>query len=121
MPTNNYPGIGYTTYGRDWNYFQKITVTTTTFGGDSVDGYQPTIIIPFMTQSVMFLNLTASGTSGSVVEFSFNGTQVHGELDPKNASIGLSFDNRVVSKVWFRVQAGSTGPISVSVQAWSTR
>ena len=119
MPTNNYPGIGYTTYGRDLNFFQKVAVSSTTFGGGSVDGYQPDIIIPFQSQSVMFLNLGSGGTN--VVEFSFNGTTVHGELNPTNASVGLTFDNRVVSKIWFRVQSGSTGTITVSVQAWSVR
>jgi hypothetical protein len=113
MTTNNYPGIGYTTAGRDFNFFQKISVTATTFGGGSVDGYQPDTIITFPTQGVMMLN-----EGSGVVEFSFNGTTVHGELNSANASIGLSFDNRIVSKVWLRVQSGSTGPITIAIYAW---
>lgn len=116
MPTNNYPGIGYTNQGRDYNFFQKLAVTSTTFGGGSVDGYQPDMVITFPTQSVMMLNM---GTG--VIEYSFNGNTVHGELNSANASAGLSFDSRVVSCIWFRVQTGSTGPITVGVHAWGTR
>ena len=116
MSNNNFHGIGYTTQGRDFNFFQKISVTATTFGGDSIDGYQPTVIVTFPTQGIQFLNL---GTG--IVEYSFNGYTLHGELDSTKPSAGLTFDNRVVSKVWFRVQGGSTGPIQVSVQAWGTR
>lgn len=112
--TNNFPNIGYTSYGYDHNFFQKISVTATTFGGGSVTGVQPDVIITFTTQGIQLLNL---GTG--VVEFSFNGNTVHGELNSANPSVGLTFDNRVVSKIWFRVQAGSTGPITVSVNAWS--
>ena len=115
MPTNNFPGIGYTNLGYDRNFFQKISVSATTFGGGSVDGYQPDMIIRFNTSSVMFLNL-GTGT----LEFSFNGNTVHGELSSANPSAGLVFDNRAISKIWFRVQTGSTAPIAVAVYAWST-
>lgn len=108
-------GIGYTTNGIDWNYFQKVSVTATTFGGSSGTGQVPDCIIWFTTSGLQFLNL-----GSGVVEYSFNGTTVHGELNSANATAGLSFDNRVVSKIWFRVQSGSSGPIVVSVQAWAT-
>jgi|SRR5271166_3978285 len=115
--TNNYPGIGYTTYGFDYNFFQKIAVSATTFGGSSIDGYQPDTICPFTTQTVMFVNL-GSGT----VEYSFNGNTVHGELNSANVNtVALTFQNRVISKIWFRVQTGSSGTINVSVQAWASR
>jgi hypothetical protein len=114
MPTNNFPGIGYTKLGYERNFFQIVAVTATTFGGGSVDGYQPDLIITFNTQGIQFLNL---GTG--IVEFSFNGNTVHGQLNSADLSSGLTFDNRVVSKVWLRVKAGSSGPINVSVNAWS--
>jgi hypothetical protein len=114
---NNYPGIGYTTFGIDHNFFTKVSVSTTTFGGDSVDGYQPSTIILFQPQTVIFTNL-GTGT----VEYSMNGTTVHGELNSANVNTScLTFQNRVISKIWFRVQSGSSGPIIVSVQAWATR
>jgi hypothetical protein len=114
--TNNYPGIGYKTQGRDYNFYQKIPVTATTFGGSSVDGYQPDTIITFSTQSVMFLN-EGAGT----VEVSFNGVTVHDTLSSTNASAGIVYDNRVISMIWLRVQAGSSGPINVSIRAWGIR
>lgn len=116
MTTNNFPGIGYKSRGRDFNFFQKLATTATTFGGGSADGYQPDMIIPFTTSGILMLN-----EGSGAVEFSLNGTTVHGELDSAGASKGLSFDNRVMSLIWFRVKSGSSGPITISVQAWSVQ
>jgi len=99
------------TYGRDYNFFKKQQVTSSTFQ-DTAD-----LVITFPTQSLMLLNENASG----VVEYSFNGNTVHGELDPTLPSKGVAFDNRVVSQMWFRVKSGSSGPITVRVDAWGTR
>lgn len=99
------------TYGRDFNFFQKLSVTVTGAFNTDCD-----MVITFPTQAIMMLNLGAG-----VVEYSFNGNTVHGELNSSNPSAGMAFDNRVVSKIWFRVQTGSTAPIEVSVQAWATR
>lgn len=106
--------INFTTNGKDYNFFQKVSVTSTTFG--VVDGYTPDVFITFPTQSIMMLN---EGTG--VVEFSFNGGNLHGELDSTKASAGLTFDNRVVSKIFLRIKSGSSGPIVVSLYAWGTR
>src|SRR5271169_6796204 len=111
--TNNFPGLGYVERGRDFNFFQKVSVSATTFGGGSVDGYQPDILIKFPTQSIILLNEASSGT----IEYSFNGFTVHGQLDGSNTlpTKMLKFDNRVVSLIWFR----TTGATQiVSVQAW---
>jgi len=117
MTTNVYPGIGKITNGRDYNFYQKVSVVATDFGLNAVDGQQPDIIIPFPTQTVMFLN----EDSTNVVEYSFNGNTVHGELDPSKPSKGLTFDNRSLSLVWFRVKSGSTSPVVIRIDAWSTR
>lgn len=116
MSSNNFPGVGYKTVGKDFNFFQKIDVSATTFGGNSVSGKQPDIVITFSTQGLFFLN-EGTGT----VEYSFNGSTVHGELNSANASKSLSFDNRVVSLIWLRIKSGSSGPITIRVDAWSTR
>lgn len=117
MPTNNYPGIGKKTQGKDFNYFQKFTVVATDFGSESIDGYQPDAIITFSTQAIMMLNEETAG----VVEYSFNGTTVHGELDGAGSTKGLAFDNRVVSTIWLRIKSGSSAPIVVSIHAWGIR
>jgi hypothetical protein len=114
MPTNNYPGIGYKTQGKDYDLYQEFSVTATTFGGSSVSGTQPDYIITFKTQGVMFLNL-----GSGAVEVSFNGNTVHAVLDSTNASAGLTFDSRVVTMIWFRVKSGSSGPIKISLAAWA--
>ncbi len=101
-------------YGQSFDFYQKVSVSNTTFGVP--DGYKYDILIPFSTYGVQFLNL-----GSGIVEYSFNGFDIHGELNPANPSAGLTFDNRVVSKIWFRVQTGSSGPIQISVQAWGIR
>jgi hypothetical protein len=102
--------LGAITWGRDWNFFQKVVVTADGYFNASCD-----IVIPFTTQAVMMLNL-----GSGVVEMSFNGNTVHGELNSANPSAGMAWDNRVISKIWLRVQAGSSAPITVSVMAWPT-
>ena len=127
MPNNNFPGTGSVTLGYDRNYFQKLSVTATAFGGNNdgslyVPGPQPDMIIPFNTGGVIMTNLALTGVwaAGSVVEYSFNGQVVHGELGSSTQNISLSFLGRPVAKIWFRLQSDSAGPVSVSVQAWST-
>lgn len=125
MPSNNFPNIGKLTYGYAHNYFNKIEVTWTDFGGGAVDGYQPDMIINLLepTQTVIFNNVstltTATGTQ--VLEYSFDGNTVHGELASNNFNVREVFENRVISTIWFRIQTGSSGPITVSVEAWGVR
>lgn len=112
------------TYGKDFNFYKEVSVSSAVFGGDTApdgysatDGYDCNAIITFSTQGVMFLN--QGSTSAQVVEVSFNGNTVHDVLDPSQPSKGITYDNRVVSKIWFRVKSGSTGPITVSIRAWA--
>jgi len=99
------------TTGRDHNFFQKVSVSQ----GGTAFATNADIIITFTSQEVMFVNL-GTGT----VEYSFNGFNVHGELNSANVTANLTFENRVIAKIWFRVQTGSSGPITVSVQAWGS-
>lgn len=117
MVTNNFPGVKYISIGKDYNFFQSASISATTFGGGSVDGYQPDMLITFSTHGVMFTNETA----GQVVEYSFNGRTVHGQLDGATTSTtrSLTFQNRAVSLIWFRLKSGSAGPATVTVTAWA--
>lgn len=117
MSLNRFPGFKKNTKGRDYNFFEKIDVNWAEFGENSVDGEQPDMVITFPTQSIMLLNEADAG----IVEYSFNGNTIHGELDAEKASKGLVFDNRVASPIWFRLKSGSTGPITIRVDAWGTR
>ena len=112
MSTNNFPGVVYA-IGQSFNFFQKVSVTATTFGGTTSNGQQPDMIILFPTQGCLFLN-----EGVGVLEISLNGTDVHFEMDSTKSTAGFAFDGRIITKIWARVQAGSTGPIIFSVQAW---
>lgn len=119
MTTNNFPGIKYKTIGKDFNFFQSASISATSFGGESLDGYQPDMIITFPTNGIMF----TAETAGQVVEYSFNGQTVHGVLDGATTSTTrvVKFDNRTVSLIWFRLKSGSAGPATVTVTAWGTK
>ena len=112
--TNVFPGVGYVNFGKDHNFFQRKTISTSSFGGASVDGYQPDMFITFSTQYVIMI----SESTGAVLEYSFNGSTVHGELNGTAASPyqKIEMPYRVVSKIWFRVKSG--GNTTVTVQAW---
>lgn len=117
MPFTNTPKRG-----PSFDYCKRVTVTSPLFGGDDgytiADGYEPNVVIPFSTQGFLIL----LETSGSIVEFSFNGTDLHGRLD-STITNGVAqiyhYANRVNSFIWFRIVSGSS-PI-VQVQAWSIR
>ncbi len=113
------------TTGRDYNFFQKKIVTGTNFGSTVLDGYQANdgyycdLFITFPTTGVIF-HTEATGTN--TIEYSFNGHTVHGELVPATATddgrTTLTFLNRKITAIWFRIKSGSSGPITVSVEAW---
>ena len=125
MPTNNFPFVPKKTFGHAHDYFQKVAVNWTVFGANAVDGYQPDLVInlPEPTYTVIFTNLSTptAPVTTSVVEYSFDGNTVHGQLGNHINNLSLTFQNRVISCIWFRVQSGSTGPINVSVEAWGVR
>lgn len=119
MTTNNFPNIGFITHGRDFNFFQSTSITATVFGASTVDGYQPDMVITFPSYGLIFTN----ETSGQVVEYSFNGTTVHGQLDGTTTSTTriMTFLNRQISCIWFRLKSGSAGPATITVTAWGIR
>lgn len=102
----SYPNINKNTKGRDYNFFERVDVSSATFGE------HPDLVVTFPTSGVLFLN-----EGDGVVEFSFNGNTVHGSLNSSDASKGIIYDNRVVSTIWFRYVSG-TSPITVRVEAW---
>lgn len=100
----------------NFNYFKKINVNWSDFGGsgNTFGKQNAEMFISFITQGLMFLNETSG-----IVQYSFNGEDVHGELAYGTPTQGMVFDNRAVGLIWFRLKPGSSGPITVSVQAWS--
>lgn len=114
-----YPGIKKVGLSKT-DFFTTLAVNWAQFGAPDgytvIDGYGPDLIIPFTTVGLSFINEGA--TSTKAVEYSFDGVNVHGDLIPTTASATLLFTNRVVSLIWFRLKSGSTGPVSVRVEAW---
>ena len=88
-----------------FNYFSVV----------SVDGYafptNPQVDFTFNSQGFSLLN---RGTK--IIQYSFNGSTLHGDLNPGDASAGLVYDARVESKIWFR---GDDGYATVRVEAWA--
>ena len=101
------------TNGVDFNFFERIEVTRTTFG-DPNDGYKCDIFIALRGPlKTLFLVNEGSET----IEYSFNGNRLHGDLIPGTPTAALSFDNRPISKMWFRVPSGN--PSTIRVEAWA--
>ena len=98
---------------RDYNFYTKVDINWSNFG-ENTDGYAPDVVIKFGGNHLMLLNENDDG----VVEYSFNGRTVHGELDPNLPTKGLTFDMRPVNYIWFRVKSGSIGPIKVRIDSW---
>jgi len=112
-----------------YNFFKRLSVSWNQFGAldgytngpatgyMNADGYGPDIVIPFVSQSLLLIT-EGAGTS-NVVEYSFDGVTVHGDLTPTKKTEMLLFDNRQINFIWFRIKSGSTGPVDIRIEAWS--
>ncbi|MDP2696409.1 MAG: hypothetical protein Q8O87_04165 [bacterium] len=98
--------LGHITQGKDTNFFQKVTINSAAFKSNC-DIY----INIRGTCSFTMIN-EGLGT----IEYSFNGSTLHGDMIPGTPTEALFFDNRVVSKIWFRTAAG---PNIVRIEAWA--
>jgi hypothetical protein len=87
-----------------YNYFNSMLI----------DGYSfpssPQATFNFNSQGMSFLN-----RGSYTIQYSFDGTYIHGDLDPDDESKGLVFDNRLECRVWFRSIDGYS---TVRVEAW---
>ncbi len=100
-------------HGRDFNFFSKQAVSTNIFPVDcQVNINMPIAVLTFQNEGT---------TTSHVVEYSFNGTTVHGDLTPTKYSANLTFEGRAVTTIWFRVASGSTGPITIRIEAWAPK
>jgi hypothetical protein len=96
------------TLGKDFNHFERITV----------DGY---VFADYADTQFLFRfsNLTFSlvweGTG--VIEYSFNGETVHGDMENGQPTQAIFFDDRVVPGIWFRLVSGAGG--DVRIEGWA--
>lgn len=93
--------------GKDFNYFNRISVSSGSFGTTA------DVVFNFHGRASFTLINEGSGT----VSYSFNGTTTHGDLVPGTASAALSFDDRAVFAIWFKLSSGATS--NVRVEGWA--
>ena len=96
------------TNGKDFNFFQQITISSSTFLSNAD--------VVFNFKGEAGLNLFIQ--SGGPISYSFNGTTTHGKLILATSRDFLQFDNRRVSRIWFKLDSGS--PATVMVEAWGS-
>ncbi len=93
------------TQGKDYNFFAKVTITDTSFPSESQ------ITIPFAGQG----GFSLVNEGAAVVEYSFNGNTLHGDLTPGTPTAAMIFDNRRISAIWFRASSSCL----IRVEAWA--
>ena len=97
--------VGPINQGKDFNFFQKVTVNTPGFPNDAQ--------VVFDIKYQVSFSLVNEGSA--VVEYSFNGNVLHGDLTPGTSTGAIFFDNRRVSFIWLRTAV--PGQI-IRVEAW---
>lgn len=94
---------------KDVNFFTKLYVSNTEFS-DSVKASWKFI-------SIGIALMVESNDPSDVVQYSFDGINVHGDMTPTFPSEAIIFDNRFHSAVWFKRES-SGAPVAVRIEAW---
>jgi len=96
--------------------FRWEMVNYNTFSRVAVDGYT------FNTTADVVFNYRHSNLSFSlawegsgIIEYSFNGVDVNGDMENGQPTQAMFFDNRNISAIWFRLVSGSG---TVRIEAW---
>lgn len=98
-------------YGYDFNFFQKLTVSASSFSTNC----DVTINMKAPSYTVIF---QLEGSGADQIQYSFNGNAIHGDMTFSKSSANITFENRVISKIWFKTLSGT--PI-VRIEAWAIR
>ncbi len=92
---------------KTFNFFDRLTITSGNFEDNMVQW-------DFISAGILLLN---EGTTGNIIQYSFDGVSVHGDLDPDLASAGIAFDNRHQDRIYFRLSTGTSA--NVRVESWA--
>lgn len=92
----------------DNNFFAIVTVSNADFDGYTDWGFNSSGILLALE----------NGSNNDVIEYSFNGTTVHGRMKVNTITAGLAFDKRIQTRIYFRKTAGPSSSIDVRVEAW---
>lgn len=90
-----------------FNFFDRFTVSTSNFSDTPVSWN-------FISCGIALLN---EGASGNIVEYSFDGVNVHGDMDPDKPTAGMMFDARHLNKLYLRLKSGTSAAVRVEVWA----
>lgn len=101
--------LGKKDYGKSNNFFAKPTVTHTAAGYPNT----PQVFVNLYGQ----YSFSLVNEGDVVVEYSFDGHHTHGDMTPDSPTEAMFFDNRPVSRIFFRLPNGG-GPVTVRVEAW---
>jgi len=93
---------------RDINFFDKFHVSSTSFEDSTVKWNFISTGIALMVES---------NDSSDIIQYSFDGETVHGDMRPLFPSEAIIFDNRFQNQIWFRRETAGS-PVLVRVEAW---
>lgn len=91
------------TQGKDYNYFSRLTISSATFSND------PNCQFAFRGNPSFSLINDGAG----IIEYSFNGNTVHGDLVPNTPYAAMVFNLKGVNQIWFRLKSGSASDVRV--------
>lgn len=92
---------------RDNNFFGKYRISSTSFE----------VAATWNFISIGIALMVESNNGSDVIQYSFDGETVHGDMTPLMPSEAIIFDSRFVDKVWFR-RATPGDPVVVRVESW---
>ena len=92
------------------NFFNKINVNSGTFSDYKLSWNFNSIGLALMIEST---------NSDDIVQYSFDGITVHGDMRATYPSESLMFDNRFVDSIWFRLAPEGRGvSVITRIEAW---
>lgn len=95
------------TKGKDYNYFARLPISSSSFSTNSD--------VTFAFSGNPSFSLINEGSG--VIEYSFNGSSVAGDLVPGTPSAAMAFNHRGYSSVWFKLKSGSASNLRIEATA----
>ena len=94
-------------FGHRYNYFNRISVSAATFA------VAPDVLLSFKgTPSISLINEVTG-----IIQYSFNGSDIDGDMVPGTPSAQMVFNRRGYSQIWFKLASGATSNIRVEATA----
>lgn len=91
------------TLGKDRFYFEKKTISSSTFNTDA------DFAVALISKNSILITNEGSGS----IEYSFDGVKVHGQLNPALGKTSIVVNDASIVKIWFKLQSGVPSVVSV--------